>query len=98
MKNLLLISLFLISYNFCFSSTFGDTGKESTTLNCNKYDQFFKVEEINKVIDESLLTNTNSILKNALLSKNKNYMVAIEDAAVNPALQQEFDKFIASDY
>jgi hypothetical protein len=102
MKALLFTSLFLISFNYCFSSTFGNTEKETTPLNCNKYESLFGIDKIKKVIDESFFTSNFQMLKTNLLYQNESLLLDLnaiqKNTVIDTALQQEFDKFLESDY
>jgi hypothetical protein len=102
MKNLLIIPLFLISYNFCFSSTIEILPKETIQLHCSEYLAQLEFEKINKVINDCISSDAIHLPKTNTLKSNKNLMVALkkfqEYTSIDPALQQEFDKLIASDY
>ena len=102
MKSLLITSLFLISFNYCFSSTLGNTEKENTPLNCNKYESLFGIDKIKKVIDESFFTNNFQMLKANLLYQNESFLLDLnaiqKNTVIDAALQQELDKFLESDY
>lgn len=102
MKTLLFIPLFLISFNYCFSSTIGNTDKETTPLNCNKYEKLFSVEKIKKVIDESVFISNNQMLKTIPYAQNESLLLNLKaiqkNMVIDAALQQELDKFTESDY
>jgi hypothetical protein len=102
MKSLLFTSLFLISFNYCFSSTLGNTEKETTPLNCNKYESLFGIDKIKKVIDESFFTSNFQMLKTNLLHQNESLLLGLnaiqKNTVIDAALQQEFDKYIDNDY
>ena len=102
MKSLLFLPLFLISFNYCFSSTIGNTEKETNQLNCNKYEKLFSVEKIKQVIDEKVFMSNNQMLKTSLYAQNENLLLNIkairEYITIDPALKQEFDKLTESDY